>query len=58
MKLSRRISVTLFSLLFSISAFGAHHENVVIGDVEMNEVEHSNASKRMSKIVGKWENDC
>ena len=49
MKLSRRISVILFSLLFSISVFSAHHKNVVIGEVELNEVEHSYAFKRMSK---------
>ena len=55
MKLSKRLSVALLSLLFSISSFAAHHENVVIGDVEMNEVEHSDAFKRMSKMVGKWE---
>jgi hypothetical protein len=55
MKLSKRISVALLSLLFSISSFAVHHENVVIGDVEMNEVEHSDAFKRMSKMIGKWE---
>ena len=50
-----RTTLVTTTLFMSLSIFTAHHESISIGDVEMNEVEHSDAFKRMSKMVGKWE---
>ena len=39
-------------------SFSAHHEEsdpIVIGDVEMTEVAHSDGFNEIKKMVGKWE---
>ena len=50
-----RTTLVTTTLFMSLSIFTAHHESISIGDVEMNEVEHSEAFKQMSKMIGKWE---
>ena len=57
MKNYKLLLLLMTSSLFSLNAFAAHHEEsptVVIGDIEMAEVTHSEGFNEMKKMLGKW----
>jgi hypothetical protein len=58
MKYFKTLSLLMGICLFSLSIFAGHHEEsdaVVIGDVEMAEVVHSDGFSQMKQMLGKWE---
>jgi hypothetical protein len=52
------LGLLMGTCLFALSSFAEHHEEsdaVVIGDVEMTEVAHSDGFNQMKQMLGKWE---
>jgi hypothetical protein len=55
MKMIMNVLILLVSILLSHSAISAESNTVVIGDVEMPEIQSSKAFNEIRKKLGKWE---
>jgi len=55
MKNLKLIAFLLTSMSISFSALSAEESTTIIGDVEMPEVQHSDAFNQVKKMLGKWE---
>ena len=58
MKNCINLALLVGSCLFALNSFAEHHEEsdtVIIGDVEMTEVAHSDGFNQMKQMLGKWE---
>ena len=55
MKLLKRTTTLIITMLISFSTIANHHEPVVIGEVEMAEDTKSAAFNQILKKIGKWE---
>jgi len=55
MKNLKLIALLFTGMLISLSALTAEDGTTIIGDVEMPEVQHSEAFNQVKKMLGKWE---
>jgi len=55
MNIFKFVIVLTTSMIVSLPVFSSENDTTIIGDVEMPEVQHSNAFNQVKKMIGKWE---